>query len=398
MTGLRFLLVATLVAFVAPAVRAQKVGEQAPEFGNYDKENQKDRLYLAKYRGKIVVLEFWRTDDATCLDSLSLLSSLNKKYGKKGVVVLGVTGESKEKVEKVIESKKVEFHYGYGGAVHEIYDVTSFPMVFLIDPRGTIVWRGNPADELEEHVADLLEHTPPVGANKSVLERRLSAAQKAHEAGDLGRAAALAREVSGADDSALEKKGEELLSKIEDSGRKRLSDAQAAVNDKKLDDACRMMAEVIVAFEGSDLGSTASEESEKLKTEQEKTRDIFPKALNQARGALRNQQARDMEEDRDYDDAMSAYREVIDKYAGTEAAKAAAASLDKLNTDPAVQKAMNDARGNVEAARWLDIADRYVRVEMKDEARAMYEKIIQTHASSPSAERARKRLEKLKKG
>lgn len=386
--------------FRVPATLGQsaKPGEQAPEFGNYDENQKEDRIYLSRYRGKIVVLEFWRTDDHACLESISILNDLHRKYHKKGVVVLGLSSEGKDAVQKVAEEKKIEFTYGYGGAIHEIYEVTSFPQVFLIDPRGTIAWRGRPSDELDERVSDLMARTPPVGANAAAIRKRLEAAERAHQAGDLGRAAGMAREVAAADDEALQKKGHELLSKIEESGRKKLGNARGIVNEDKLDEACARLAELIVAFEGSDLGREASEESEKFKSELPKSKDVFPKAISQARGALRNQQARDMEDEKDFEAALAAYQEVVDKYGGTESAKAAQEAIDRVNTDPAAQASMKDKRAHAQAQRWLEIGDRYARVDMNDQAREQYERVIKTHPGSPSAERARKRLEKMKKG
>ena len=58
--------------------------------------------------GKFIVIEFWRTWCGACKRMTPLMNTLHKKYGKE-LVVIGVTGESEEKVRAYAGPKKDYF-------------------------------------------------------------------------------------------------------------------------------------------------------------------------------------------------------------------------------------------------------------------------------------------------
>ena len=74
------------------------------------------------------------------------MNELNEQFESKGLTIIGVTGEGKGDTEKWVESKGAEYPYGYdkGGKIRSYFGVTGIPHAVLIDPTGTIVWRGNP--------------------------------------------------------------------------------------------------------------------------------------------------------------------------------------------------------------------------------------------------------------
>lgn len=94
-----------------------------------------------------------------------------------------MTDEGKGDTEKWIESKGVRYPYGYdkGGKMKNFFGVRGIPHAVLLDPVGTVVWRGHPGsltkDVIEQSLVGALE-TPvwgwPDAARKArqALQRR----------------------------------------------------------------------------------------------------------------------------------------------------------------------------------------------------------------------------------
>lgn len=68
--------------------------QTAPDFTLRDLNG--DSVSLRKYRGKIVLLDFWATWCAPCRVSIPELVELQKKYRDQGVVVLGISMDDPE--------------------------------------------------------------------------------------------------------------------------------------------------------------------------------------------------------------------------------------------------------------------------------------------------------------
>ena len=66
----------------------------APDFTLRDLNG--DSVSLKKYRGKVVLLDFWATWCAPCRQSIPELVELQKKYRDQGVVVLGISMDDPE--------------------------------------------------------------------------------------------------------------------------------------------------------------------------------------------------------------------------------------------------------------------------------------------------------------
>jgi thiol-disulfide isomerase/thioredoxin len=88
-----------------------------------------------KFKGKIVVLDFWATWCVPCLAEIPVLNRLQEKYGDKGLKVVGVamaSGEAKE-VKPFIARNKMKYTVLMGDD-DQAYDfnVVAFPTTYLI--------------------------------------------------------------------------------------------------------------------------------------------------------------------------------------------------------------------------------------------------------------------------
>jgi thiol-disulfide isomerase/thioredoxin len=109
-----------------------------------------------------ILLDFWGTWCAPCLDAIPHLVELQKKYGPGKLKVVGIACENvppeqrKAKVEEV--SRKLGINYpvllstmdGKACPIQQAFQIQAMPTMILVDRKGQVVWRssGNtPANE-----------------------------------------------------------------------------------------------------------------------------------------------------------------------------------------------------------------------------------------------------------
>ena len=124
----------------APAGPARLAGTPALSFPVKDIDGRPDEL--ARYRGKIVVLNLWATWCPPCVREFPDLQRLYRQYGKRGVVVLGVDqGESAASARRFAAARGVTFpilideEQRYGGA----YSAVGLPTTVIVDRSGRIL-------------------------------------------------------------------------------------------------------------------------------------------------------------------------------------------------------------------------------------------------------------------
>ncbi len=108
---------------------------------------------LAGLRGQVVLLDFWATWCGPCRVQMPRLAALQRKYGRRGLVVLGLTtyqgrgdGREMSPAEELVFLRQFKRRVGaaYGFAVtdtdvnEENYGVASFPTTVLLDRRGRV--------------------------------------------------------------------------------------------------------------------------------------------------------------------------------------------------------------------------------------------------------------------
>lgn len=142
-----------------------KTGAATPEFKLLSITG--DTLSLQQYRGKVVLLDFWQTWCAPCVEEIPHLKSLVEKYQRRGLVVIGITtrGDAEE------TKKLYEFVRDHGvnyptllddrGTIASLYNVSGYPHTFILDRGGRLVydrfgyWTGKDI-ELEKEIQEAL--------------------------------------------------------------------------------------------------------------------------------------------------------------------------------------------------------------------------------------------------
>lgn len=100
----------------------------------------KDYL-LPALRGKVVLLNFWATSCFSCRKEMPDMEKLYREFSGKDLVVLAVSDEKRETVEKFLANKSYTFPILLDSdcKVHTDFDVDGIPKSFLFDRDGNLV-------------------------------------------------------------------------------------------------------------------------------------------------------------------------------------------------------------------------------------------------------------------
>jgi cytochrome c biogenesis protein CcmG/thiol:disulfide interchange protein DsbE len=116
-------------------------GQQAPSF-TLPRIGAPGTLSLSSLRGKAVVLNFWASWCIPCKEEAPLLESAARRWGSRGVVVLGVDSEDfTTDARAFMRRHGVTYpvvHDGDGSRA-ERYGVSAFPETFFLARSGRVV-------------------------------------------------------------------------------------------------------------------------------------------------------------------------------------------------------------------------------------------------------------------
>lgn len=128
-----------------------------------------DTFDLAQYRGKVVLVDFWASWCAPCRKSFPWLNEMQRKYGERGLVVIGVNVDpTRSAAEEFLRDVPSQFQIIYDptGALATQYQVPGMPSSFLFGPDGKLVsnhigFQQNARDEREAELRQLLPPALP---------------------------------------------------------------------------------------------------------------------------------------------------------------------------------------------------------------------------------------------
>jgi YD repeat-containing protein len=96
-------------------------------------------LNLEQFRGNVVVVDFWASWCQPCRRSIPWLNEMRARYGKQGLVVIGVNVDAKQSdAARFLREVPAEFDIVYdpSGQLAERYHVPGMPASFVYDRSG----------------------------------------------------------------------------------------------------------------------------------------------------------------------------------------------------------------------------------------------------------------------
>lgn len=146
-------LAVSMTVLVSAAQAAIAPGQAAPEFSLVDINGKVQKL--SDYRGKYVVLEWFNSECPFVHKHYESgnMQALQARYTRQGVVWLGINSTSprhsdyrdpsrSQKILKEWKSAPTAFVLDPDGKVGKQYGARTTPHMYVIDPKGTLVYAG----------------------------------------------------------------------------------------------------------------------------------------------------------------------------------------------------------------------------------------------------------------
>jgi peroxiredoxin len=130
---------ALMIACCASLTLAAEIRKGAPDFTLKDSKGAS--IQLSKYKGKVVVLDFWATWCGGCKVEIPWFMEFQNKYQRGGLEVIGVSMDEDgwKFVKPFIDQKKLNYTIVLGNdGMAKSYGLDAMPMTLLIDRQGQI--------------------------------------------------------------------------------------------------------------------------------------------------------------------------------------------------------------------------------------------------------------------
>jgi cytochrome c biogenesis protein CcmG/thiol:disulfide interchange protein DsbE len=137
------------------------VGQPAPDFDLMLFSGE--RVTLKSFRGKAVIINFWRSGWPHCQREAPVLEAAYEKYHERGLMIIGVnvSQDLEQPARDFVERYKLTFPVGHDtGDIFPLYGVKAAPTMIFIDKASNLVERhaGELTEaELTQRIEDLLK-------------------------------------------------------------------------------------------------------------------------------------------------------------------------------------------------------------------------------------------------
>lgn len=118
---------------------------------------------LSKFKGKVVILDFWATWCPPCIREIPNLKKIYKKYKNDDFEIISVALERKPKEHaiKYVDENGMDWVHiidkAKGREIATEYKIRYIPTMYIINKKGDIVASGLRGEKLGEKISELLK-------------------------------------------------------------------------------------------------------------------------------------------------------------------------------------------------------------------------------------------------
>lgn len=140
-----------------------RMGIEAPTFNVMDFKGTP--VDLSKYKGNIVVIDFWATWCDPCLQEFPKVKKMYSKFKDKGVQFIGVSlDDDIEDLRGFVKQEEVEWPQVFDGkrwkgAIPSLYHIQLIPTMIVLDRESRVRYIGSDAENASQIVTTLLSES-----------------------------------------------------------------------------------------------------------------------------------------------------------------------------------------------------------------------------------------------
>jgi len=127
------------------------------------KSTSGDELSLEKFKGKVILLDFWAAWCGPCRQEMPEVKRIRKTYSSDRLVIIGVNLDSNRAAfdsymkQEALQWPQYYDGLGWGNKIGRLYGVTAIPHTVLIDQEGVIRGVGLRGGGLSSRIGELLQ-------------------------------------------------------------------------------------------------------------------------------------------------------------------------------------------------------------------------------------------------
>ena len=391
-----------VVAPLAPAAVA--VGDSPDLRGRTVSGSDVD---ISKWRGRLVVVDFWIGRDAANKNDQRSLVQLYNEFHSKGVEIVGVCCERRISdvqryvTELTIPWPQIHEPADWRGGLGALWGVPQVNYDFLLGPDGKVLYAGDFA-HLRAALDNAMKDTPPQLVDPQVVAKAnadLDESEKLLRSRD--REGAIRRFTQVPEEATKDEKFAEraatVRGKVNEAADQLLAEVDALVEQKQFAQAASRLSALLSTMAGLPTASLARQHLAELVAVPEIQAELRKKErADTADAALA--EAKKLRDDGKAEEAYEKFQAVATQFADTPAAGAAAEAVKAYDVEPAFQRKMRDRAAAPKARPMLNLAENYRNAGQIEEARKRYQEVIDRFPGTTFADTARDELRKTRSG